>query len=407
MSRCQDHSSAVVMLLLVWVAGCQQQPPSPRQQAITASKRGDWALTVECCTPLLENAPEDIQLLSLRANAFLGMKRPTDAIDDFTTLIRLDPENKDYYYLRQLAYQRAGLSELAEADGNKARQIDPLYKSAYQFESHNFLDVGPLDKLVSDGDEEANDDTDAPAGPKESDDEQADRYASQDEPTATDEESVEAMEGDKQARDDALAVSQPDPDPAAVNEEPAAQEPNAGEGLLRKWLTEKRRGGESTQIDLPDEPSPLDVPFPPPKLSTALPEAPAPPERPADSLIPLPAGPRTTGLPASLRPLPTAPTTGLGARSTGIQSSRPVSIGSTGLPVSPAAPTTPGFQPGRFLARPSYPPGTTPSLTTSLPGTASTTAAARRGQPVVSTQLPAERAVPPPVVRGPSTQPPK
>ena len=152
--------SHLVTLLaaLVVVGGCADtSPPSPRQQAAVFFKNGDWQNVVRTTTPLLEQSPADAQLLTWRGQSNVALSLYDDAISDFTRLIQVTPEDPEAYYLRQMAFERYGKTELAEADGNQARRLDPKYKTAYAFEASNFtegLDPSLLSRKPMDSDEE-------------------------------------------------------------------------------------------------------------------------------------------------------------------------------------------------------------------------------------------------------------
>ncbi len=270
MSICPSRRLTVALLLTCWLAGCQKTPPTPRQQAKAALDRGDWAAAAELCSELLPDLPEDRELLRIRAQSYLGLRQTSEAIEDYSLLIRLEPENPDYYYLRQIAYQRAGQPELAEADGNQGRRLDPLYPTAYLYDMRNFIPSSLPDDNES-GDEERSS--------------EATGQQAAETTAATDRLAGQAEDGDEWAEEaptqsgrpaDATEASEA-AGPADTDGQAVAEDASLDGGLLRKWLSEKRRQGEATPLELPDEPSPLEVPYVPPKLTTALPDSSASP----------------------------------------------------------------------------------------------------------------------------------
>ena len=115
--------------LLLWGAylalcqGCAPQPLTPLEQVEASFAEGQWQATVAGCSELLTTHPGDLNLLSLRGRSYLALGRLDESITDFSLMIEQKPEDPEHYYLRQLAYQRAGYDDLAEADGIHARRM--------------------------------------------------------------------------------------------------------------------------------------------------------------------------------------------------------------------------------------------------------------------------------------------
>jgi len=88
--------------------------------------------------------------LASRASAYYRMGDLSHAIADYTSAIRIEPD--DYYstYNRALAYKEIGERELAVADFDTAIRLSPRDSSAYLNRGLIFLDTGRFDKAVAD-----------------------------------------------------------------------------------------------------------------------------------------------------------------------------------------------------------------------------------------------------------------
>ena len=131
-------------LLAGIVGGCANNSvPSPRQQAANAYRKGEWRTVLKTAGPLLEQHPEDVELLTWRGQSNVALARHRDAISDFTRIIQINPRDPEGYYLRQMAYARSGEEALADADGVQAKQLDPSARTAYAYDPSNFRE--PMD----------------------------------------------------------------------------------------------------------------------------------------------------------------------------------------------------------------------------------------------------------------------
>ncbi len=72
------------------------------------------------------------------------------AIEDYTQVIKLNPDFAQAYYQRGLAYAKKGEIKLAIADYTKAIEIKPNYADAYYNRGGAFLRLGEREKAKSD-----------------------------------------------------------------------------------------------------------------------------------------------------------------------------------------------------------------------------------------------------------------
>ena len=128
---CRFLTGCFVALILV---GCSQQQLTPLEQADANFKRGQWGLAVESSGRVLNKDPDNCQALSIRARSLAALGQYDLALPDLSRWIELAPEDPDPHYHRAIAYEKLGESELARADRNQAKAIDPLHKRAYVYD---------------------------------------------------------------------------------------------------------------------------------------------------------------------------------------------------------------------------------------------------------------------------------
>lgn len=393
--NCRQIIAVMGLLLASLVPGCAPREPTPLEHIEARYDLGDWSGTVAACTSLMRQSPDDVTLLYFRGRSFLALENYEAAVEDFSNIIRLQPEDPQGYYHRQLAYERTGESELAEIDANKGRSLDSLYKSAYQFEARNFA---PPSNFVMDTDRDHENDSERPATDSEFDSKDESTEAQLAQESLTPEENDSKTAGELVAGELAPSASGPGHGEKTAAEPLSPRTPAdpappslAGDGMdpemQKKLLAEQERQKALPDVKLPNGPPSLDqVPLLPPvsapTISTALPgntgAAPI-------TMSPLP---RTTGI-QSRRPTtePPADSFFVGPRQTGLDSRATPGIA---LPIGSRTASS-AIDPGRFQGNTIFAPGTTaPTLSTSLPGT---TPPGTPGKPVLSTQLPATHQV--------------
>lgn len=79
--------------------------------------------------------------------------RFSEAVDDFTFVIRHEPQIAGYYDNRQNAYRRSGRLDDALKDANKAIQLAPTYSFVFRGRGNVYNDMGKYDLAVLDYDQ--------------------------------------------------------------------------------------------------------------------------------------------------------------------------------------------------------------------------------------------------------------
>ena len=416
----------LTLLSLLCAGGCGlHKPVTPQQQAEKLFKLGSWQATIDATTPLLNANPYDRDLLTWRGQSHVALKQYKEAIADFTRLIQSDPHNPEGFYLRQLAFARAGMHALADADGRQARNMDPKYKTAYKFDPSNFspgidpellANATPRARASEDDAKEQADDQESLAA-SESDGVETDLWGRPRKgndsdrrlnlrPTEDGKSTDRMVSDDRKLRNQSLSQTQESPpveslgvrSPSDRQQEntPTAPERPVGpeapekkqEGTIAKWMAEHGRDvverdrfgnrGQSKGLTKPIRDTQQQPAAYTPPISTALPpgasgitSAPhgfggipqvSSPAGSAESFF---RGPRSTGL--SSRPIAASP---LGRPTTVAQSRNHGATGlSSGLPrnMQVSRPQAAGLQPGQFQGNTLHAPGSAPTLTTSLP----------------------------------------
>ena len=112
-------SSLLAMLLVVQLAvGAVAAPGLPQlfDQALAASRQGDFANALPLWDQVLELAPQDAAAWSNRGNVQLALGDPEAAIADQTRSIELDPASPDPHLNRGTAEEALQRWDAAEAD---------------------------------------------------------------------------------------------------------------------------------------------------------------------------------------------------------------------------------------------------------------------------------------------------
>jgi S1-C subfamily serine protease/uncharacterized protein len=88
-----------------------------------------------------------------RGLALVDVGRFSEAVDDFTFVIRREPQIAGFYDNRQNAYRRSGRLDEALNDANKAIGLAPTYSFAFRGRANVYNDMGKYDLAVRDYDE--------------------------------------------------------------------------------------------------------------------------------------------------------------------------------------------------------------------------------------------------------------
>ena len=83
-------------------------------------------------------------------HALMELERFSDAMQQFSEVITLNPKIAGYYDNRQNAYRRLGQFALAMADANKAIELAPTYAFVYRGRANVYNDMGDWQGAISD-----------------------------------------------------------------------------------------------------------------------------------------------------------------------------------------------------------------------------------------------------------------
>jgi tetratricopeptide (TPR) repeat protein/predicted aspartyl protease len=85
-----------------------------------------------------------------RGLALMDVGRFSEAVDDFTSVIRREPRIAGFYDNRQNAFRRSGRLDDALKDANEAIQLAPTYSFVYRGRANVYNDMGKYDLAVLD-----------------------------------------------------------------------------------------------------------------------------------------------------------------------------------------------------------------------------------------------------------------
>ncbi len=134
--------------------------------AVDRADRGDLASSMDqcrnakdpavrvdqCSAAIAQSANPQIRerAFNKRGHAYMELKRFTEAADDFTAVIRLNPKIAGYYDNRQNALKALGRLDDALADANKAVRLAPDYSFVYGSRGDVFTEMGRYDLALRD-----------------------------------------------------------------------------------------------------------------------------------------------------------------------------------------------------------------------------------------------------------------
>ncbi len=406
-SRFGKWVCAVLFLLGLLCPGCSHEP-TLSEQIQDNFENGNWDATIALCEQILQEQPDNTEILILHARANIANGQAAKAVEDLTRVIEIQPDDPEAYYQREIAYQHLGETELANNDGQRGRELDSLYKSAYAYEPSNFRSI-PLSSSL----ETAPDTSpyDRPLYADEvtfqADNETSRLLAADTEPEPTEDETLESRVGQDVVLPEAPKVDHTNLIPKLADANDRGADAADGQIEADGQIGVKANGIDDMQFplqplaEIPNgtEPPNLDVPpvNQPRQLSTALPIGPE-----GNLFLPgMAPGGLSTGLPTSRT---SQGTTGILSQPYGGQiglSGLPISTnGSTGLPTSspltmgqPVAPLIPRGQQSQFHANPIFTPGQPTQISNGLPGFAAPNSLPNQprppaASPSISTALP-------------------
>jgi tetratricopeptide (TPR) repeat protein len=109
-------------------------------QALCHYSLGQYGLAIHQCRALLQNNPKYLKAIEVLANCQLRQGSYLDAIDTYTSGLRLDHDAGDFYFGRSSAYFQNQMPEKALADLQKATTCNPS-NTEYHLKCANVANV--------------------------------------------------------------------------------------------------------------------------------------------------------------------------------------------------------------------------------------------------------------------------
>jgi hypothetical protein len=399
--------------MLVSFGGCIKKPVTLLEKAEAALASGNYEDAKQLCDQQLQIQQDDADALVMRGRVLALLERHEEAVADFSRVIKMRPDDYESLYRREHVYKKLGMTDLAMKDQERAKSLDPTYKSAYPYEPGAFIhrsrppDPTKPKSLEGEG-------TRAPKESLTLDSPELDEQGEQTEDATSELSDADQPRESELSRGIAGPPTQRD---AEETERPGALGVHAGSSSDdASTLTErKRRPLRSLKTGPPDAPGgelkeegeekeKLAQPLPVrPSITTALPIPRGDVELPSPyGTVP---GVPSTGLqpsPTSRPFLPTLPSQPQGPLSTGLPVYRPESgitgLGGTQGPMTTGlqrhtAPTTSGQQGYPLPGTPVGPYSAYLRRFTPAPGTPTTTGSTTRSTSLPGTELPSPRGV--------------
>jgi len=142
---------AVILFLLIEVTiiGCSASQITKYELGLESYSNGKYRTAVEYFTRAIWEDPINAELYFYRANAKAKLNRNKEAILDYTTAIRLDPEMK-YYQNRGLTFIELENYKNAINDFNEALSFDQENSTLYFNRGYTNALVGNYDNAIND-----------------------------------------------------------------------------------------------------------------------------------------------------------------------------------------------------------------------------------------------------------------
>lgn len=121
--------------------------------AFQAVENGNYKEAVKYYTLIIGQNPDDLTKIIVYNNrgiAHQNLGMNSEAISDYSMVLKLDPEHPFAYNHRGNAYHAAGNHELALQDYSKAISIKPDYADAYYNRGNEYLIVEDFEKAIYD-----------------------------------------------------------------------------------------------------------------------------------------------------------------------------------------------------------------------------------------------------------------
>jgi tetratricopeptide (TPR) repeat protein len=118
-------------------------------QADTAYHRQDYTKAIECWSEMLKIDPNDATTYYKRATGYAAYGEPDQVAADCAEAIRLDPKNEEAYKLRAITYRKKGMREKAIEALDEWIKFNPKAAQAYEERAQRYMWKDD-DKMIAD-----------------------------------------------------------------------------------------------------------------------------------------------------------------------------------------------------------------------------------------------------------------
>ncbi len=116
----------------------------------TASEDQEMQQELEYLIEMIDQHPQSAKLYAERANIFMLMDKPVQALSDIEAAVDLEPDNPQYLTNRALAYRHFERHDHALADLNKAIALEPGLLAAYFNRGVLLFNMEEFERAISD-----------------------------------------------------------------------------------------------------------------------------------------------------------------------------------------------------------------------------------------------------------------
>ena len=117
---------------------------------VKARQQGQYSEAIQDFTKVIELNPDDAEAYYFRGFTYYSKGGYDHAIEDFTKVIELNPDDAEAYYFRGFTYYSKGGYDHAIEDFTKAIELNPDYAEAYLVRRAAYDSQGEYDHAIKD-----------------------------------------------------------------------------------------------------------------------------------------------------------------------------------------------------------------------------------------------------------------